>query len=53
MAYCIGVVLALVLCARVSDGHFSSGITLVMVAFRKCPPLKGLRYLVVSIEDDV
>ncbi|CAL1708026.1 unnamed protein product [Somion occarium] len=49
MAYCIGVVLALVLCARVSDGHFSSGITLVMVAFRKCPPLKGLRLIIAQI----
>lgn len=44
MAYAIGVVLALTLCARVSEGHFSSGITLVLVAMRKCTPIRGLRY---------
>ncbi|KAK7685270.1 hypothetical protein QCA50_011633 [Cerrena zonata] len=49
MAYAIGVVLALTLCSRVSEGHFSSGITLVMVALRKCTPARGLRLIIAQI----
>ena len=49
MAYAVGVVLALTLCARVSEGHFSSGITFVLVLLGKCTPARGLRQVLFPI----
>ncbi|EJF58218.1 aquaporin-like protein, partial [Dichomitus squalens LYAD-421 SS1] len=48
-AYSLGILLALVVCAPTSGGHFNPAVTLSFVLFRGFPPLKALRYIVAQI----
>lgn len=43
MAYALGVFLALAVCSATSGGHFSPGVTIALVVFKKFPPIKAIR----------
>jgi len=43
VAYGMGIVVALVVCAATSGGHFSPAVTIVHVLFNGCPPTKAAR----------
>lgn len=43
VAYGLGIVIALVVCAATSGGHFSPAVTIVHVLFNRCPPTKAAR----------
>lgn len=49
MAYALGVFLALAVCSATSGGHFSPGVTIALVVFKKFPPIKAIRYIVAQI----
>lgn len=44
-AYAFGILMAIAVCGATSGGHFSPGVTLLMVVFRGFPKLKALRYV--------
>lgn len=48
-AYAIGIVLAIVLCAATSGGHFSPGVTITLSLFRGFPKAKAVRYIIAQI----
>jgi len=48
-AYGLGIVVALVVCAGTSGGHFSPAVTIVHVLFDGFPIAKGARYIVSQI----
>ncbi|THH27705.1 hypothetical protein EUX98_g6482 [Antrodiella citrinella] len=49
LAYAMGIVLAIVLCAGTSGGHFNPAVTIAFVITKKFPPLKALRYIIAQI----
>ncbi|KAI0745100.1 aquaporin-like protein [Earliella scabrosa] len=48
-AYAIGILLAIVVCAPTSGGHFNPAVTTAFVVMRGFPPLKALRYMAAQI----
>ncbi|KAL0570471.1 hypothetical protein V5O48_011486 [Marasmius crinis-equi] len=49
VAYACGIILAIVICAGTSGGHFNPCVTITFMTFKGFPPLKGLRYIVAQI----
>ncbi|KAJ3487678.1 hypothetical protein NLI96_g3375 [Meripilus lineatus] len=49
VAYAMGIVLALTICAPTSGGHLNPAVTISFVLFRKFPPLKAVRYIIAQI----
>jgi len=49
LAYCFGIVFALVVCASTSGGHFNPAVTITMVVLKGFPKRKALRYIVAQI----
>ncbi|PPQ95245.1 hypothetical protein CVT26_014936 [Gymnopilus dilepis] len=49
LAYCFGIVFALVVCASTSGGHFNPAVTITMVILKGFPKRKALRYIVAQI----
>jgi len=47
--YAFVIVLALVICASTSGGHFNPCVTIAFVIFRGFPPLKAVRYIAAQI----
>jgi len=48
-AYGVGIVVAIIVCAATSGGHFSPAVTLVHVLFNGFPPVKAVRYIIAQI----
>jgi len=48
-AYAFGILLAIVICASTSGGHFNPCVTVSFIVFKGFPPIKGLRYIVAQI----
>ncbi|KII90024.1 hypothetical protein PLICRDRAFT_29179 [Plicaturopsis crispa FD-325 SS-3] len=48
-AYAFGILLAIVVCAATSSGHFNPCVTISFVLYKGFPPLKGLRYIIAQI----
>jgi len=49
LGYMGGILLAIVVCAPTSGGHFNPCVTIASIVYRGFPPLKGLRYIVAQI----
>jgi glycerol uptake facilitator-like aquaporin len=48
-AYAFGILMALCVCAATSGGHFSPGVTIMFVIFKRFPKLKAVRYVIAQI----
>lgn len=49
LGYMGGILLAIVVCAPTSGGHFNPCVTIANIVYRGFPPLKGLRYIISQI----
>lgn len=49
MAYCLGIIFAITVCAGTSGGHFNPCVTITLCIFKGFPKAKAVRYIVAQI----
>ncbi|PPQ66558.1 hypothetical protein CVT24_007123 [Panaeolus cyanescens] len=49
LAYALGILFAISVCASTSGGHFNPCVTIALVVFKGFPPLKAVRYIAAQL----